>query len=248
MTQFALQFTERPEGSQTMADGMRDAHNYYRWTMAQFVPFLGQQVLDIGGGFGSHLTYLLPHQGRITSVELSADCVAYMRQKFAHYPDFTALQVDFGAEDVAMLTARQFDTITCMNVLEHIEDDVAALRDMHGILAAQHGRLLLQVPAHAWLYGSLDAQAGHFRRYGRHEVMQKLMQTKFKIERVFYFNSFGVLPWFINARLLKVNINAGSTNAQVRLFDRWIVPVMSRLEAVIQPPIGQSVMAIAQAL
>jgi 2-polyprenyl-3-methyl-5-hydroxy-6-metoxy-1,4-benzoquinol methylase len=243
-----VRFEERPAGDATMTPEMLNASNYYRWTVSQFQPYLGERVLDIGGGYGSHLQSIVESGRPVFSIDLSESSVEYMRERFRDFPNFSAAPLDFGSQDdLQHLIDQHFDTITCMNVLEHIEDDLATLRLMHTLLRRQQGMLFLQVPAHPWLYGSLDHQAGHYRRYSRAYLRSILQQAGFTIERLYHFNSFGVLPWFINARILRQRLESDSMNLQVKIFDRWFVPVLSRVESVVHLPLGQSLMAVAKA-
>ncbi len=225
------------------------ASNYYRWTLEKVLPHLGRSVLDIGGGFGSHLEALLLSGRRVTSIDRSAEAVEWMEQRFAGRPGFQALCADFDAEDTRReLRGRDFDTVLCLNVLEHIADDLRALRGMHAILARRGGALVLQVPAHAWLFGRLDSLAGHHRRYSAARLGQLLAEAGFREARVSHFNRFGVLPWFVTGRLLKpARIDSGTVGAQVRIFDRYLVPLARLLEVLLPLPIGQSLIAVARA-
>jgi SAM-dependent methyltransferase len=240
-------FDERPEGMATMSPDMPKAKNYYNWIISKFLPYLGDNILDVGGGYGAHLEYILPEYGRVTSIDLSETSVQFMRERFRNYPDFQAICIDFGQDEaLTHLIESKFDTITCLNVLEHIEDDLTVLKDMYAILQAQTGVLLLQVPAHEWLYGTLDIQAGHYRRYSLAYLSDILTKAGFDIVDICYFNSFGALPWFINARVLKSKLEADGVNLQIRLFDRYLVPLLRNVESRIKLPFGQSLMAVAK--
>lgn len=247
-TKTKVRFAERPEGAATMSPEMPGAVNYYDWIGSQMIPHLGQNILDVGGGYGAHLEHIVRGPYRVMSVDLSQASVEFMRERFKDFPNFEAIKVDFGSQhDQDALIARRFDTIISLNVLEHIEDDLAALRDMYRILEKQQGTLFIQVPAHEWLYGSLDSLAGHYRRYTKKYLRGILTQAGFTIQRLYHFNSFGTLPWFINARILKPrDLEAKSVGAQVRLFDRYFVPVLRRVENVLHMPFGQSLMAVAK--
>lgn len=238
----------RPGGGMTMSSQMPYATNYYAWAMSCVVPFVGEQVLDIGGGYGAHLEFILPHCTHLTTVDMSPEHVEGLRHRFSDHRSFEARRFDFGRDDLdALLAGRHFDTITCFNVLEHIQDDLAALKDFHAILAGRQGNLCLQVPALRWLYGTLDYAAGHFRRYNAPHLRQLLEDAGFEVIRLHYFNFFGVLPWFINVHILKRDIDSDSVNTQIKVFDRIFVPALRWIEARITPPIGQSLIAVAKA-
>jgi SAM-dependent methyltransferase len=245
-----VQFDQRPEGFATMSPGLESAENYYRWIISQLKPYLGKRLLDIGGGYGAHLAHILPLCPNTLSIELSAQAAQGLRERFKTYPQFEVIQGDFGANPVLLdqLIARQFDTITALDVLEHIEDDLSALKDMRRILAQQKGILFLKVPAHQWLYGAFDRMAGHYRRYDKKRLRPLLEAAGFDILHLHYFNIFGVVPWYINGRILKPDtLGGGGVGWQIKIFNSLLVPLLQPLEVAIKPPIGQALIAIARA-
>jgi SAM-dependent methyltransferase len=136
--------------------------------------------------------------------------------------------------------ARPFDSVVCLNVLEHIEDDLFALEQMHRVLAPG-GNLALLVPAHQVLYGEFDRAVGHYRRYEKRELATKLKQAGFTVRKMKFFSLLATLPWLVNGRLLKRDyLPTGQANLANRL-----VPLL-KLERFIGPPCGLSLIAIAQ--
>lgn len=231
-----------------MSPDLPAAHHYYQWIVDTFNPYLRGRILDIGGGWGAHLAFILPQHGDLVSIDCDAASVEAMRARYGRYPQFQAWHLDFGEVRArTTLMAQRFETIMALNVLEHIEDDVGALKIMCGLLQAQRGVVLLQVPAHAWLYGTLDRQAGHYRRYSRATLRRALVAAGFECVRLRYFNAFGVLPWLINARLLKASLASKEVAWQIRFFDRWLVPVLRAVETCVRVPFGQSLIAMARA-
>ena len=133
--------TPGPLGAETMSPALQQARNYYAWIADQFRVGLGKRVLDVGGGHGSHLDHIVAPGRFVMSLDLSADCVGEMRKRFAG-ADFEARVGDISDPALAAeLGSLRFDTIVCVNVLEHIEDDSAALRGMAEVLAPSKGRL-----------------------------------------------------------------------------------------------------------
>lgn len=245
-----VRFTERPEGTATMLPGQPNATNYYQWIMHILSPYIGKRILDIGSGYGVHLDYVLALQPEyVMSIDLSNSFVEMLSERFHAYSTFEALQFDFGLDDArASLVEKKFDTITCLNVLEHIEDDIEALTHMYEILSLQQGQLLLQVPAHELLYGTMDTMAGHYRRYSRNYLRQVLEAAGFKIEQLFFMNSFGALPWLLNGRVFKPKtMEAPNLNTQLVIYDRYFIPVLRQVEDRIRLPFGQSLIAVAKA-
>ena len=140
----------------------------------------------------------------------------------------------------AEFVAQPFDTVVCLNVLEHIEDDLFALEQMHNVLAPD-GKLALLVPAHRILYGEFDRAVGHFRRYEKRELAGKLAQAGFAVREMKFFSLLATLPWLINGRIFNRDYLPAS---QANLANR-LVPLL-KLEKLIGPPCGLSLIAIAQ--
>src|SRR5207244_13246114 len=104
------------------------------------------------------------------------------------------------------LLAERLDTVVCLNVLEHIEDDAASLRAMHDLLrpgGGKGGRLVLLVPALRVLYGTLDEALGHFRRYVPDELAAQLRTAGFRVRHLEYFHLAGARGWCLTGRLLR---------------------------------------------
>jgi SAM-dependent methyltransferase len=112
------------------------------------------------------------------------------------------------------------DSAVCLNVLEHIPDDVGAMRNIYASIAPG-GRLVALVPANQWLYGSLDRHLGHCRRYERSELRRKMEEAGFEVETTFWMNAFGMIGWFTSARILK---RQTIPFRQIRIFE-LMVPI-----------------------
>jgi SAM-dependent methyltransferase len=236
-----------PLGAETMSPALKNAHNYYAWIAERFQPWLGKRVLDIGGGHGPHLDHVVAPGRFVMSVDLSPECVAGMRRRFEGRA-FEARVGDISDRAFAAeLAACEFDTVLCVNVLEHVLDDGGALRGMASILRARAGRLFLLVPAHPALYGTPDRLAGHHRRYSRGPLLRAVTAAGFRVTRSSYFNGLGAIPYLLNARVLRPRTLGGSVDAQIVVFDRYVVPVLRRLERLIPMPFGQSLIVCAEA-
>ena len=141
---------------------------YLEWQLAAFRPFLGQRVLEVGCGVGSILELLAPRE-RLFGIDVEPEVLDFARARFNGEPGFGFERMDAGRLDEAQaerLRRERFDSLVCINVLEHIEDDPATLAAFHRILEPG-GVAAILVPAHQWLYGPCDGLDGHFRRYSR---------------------------------------------------------------------------------
>jgi 2-polyprenyl-3-methyl-5-hydroxy-6-metoxy-1,4-benzoquinol methylase len=109
------------------------------------------------------------------------------------------------------------------NVLEHIEDDQAILQALFAHLEIE-GILVVYVPAFMCLYSPLDQSIGHYRRYGKNELENKLKKAGFTIVRSHYADSIGWLAWFITRWTYRPNMSEASRAKQLLLYDRFIRP------------------------
>jgi SAM-dependent methyltransferase len=181
------------------------------------------------------------------SIDLSPESVAAMRTHFAGQ-NFDATVGDICDPTlVTTLTPEEFDTVLCLNVLEHIRDDRRALDSMATLLRPRGGRLFLFVPAHPRLFGSPDVLAGHFRRYTRRGLIEAVEGAGLVVRRATYFNGLGAIPYFLNSRVLRPRSLGGHVNTQIVLFDRLAVPLLRRIERLLPMPFGQSLVVLAEA-
>jgi SAM-dependent methyltransferase len=212
-------------------------HNYNLWIIDLFAPYIGKKILEIGSGIGN-LTYYLKHFGDLSCVDISEYYLAHMRIDF---PDLTFHQIDVSDDKIRSLTKDRFDTIVCVNVLEHVADDLKALTNMRAILQPG-GRLLLYVPALPFLYGSVDQNLHHYRRYGKKGFESLLIRAGFSIEKLFYSNFIALFGWFFNS---KIQRKKELSYWQTMLFDKF-APIFEKIESWIKPPLGMCLIAIAR--
>src|SRR5713226_5425557 len=156
-----------------------------------------------------------------------------LRERFADRRQVLVTELRLPAVSPGLKTER-LDTVVCLNVLEHIEDDRASLRAIHDLLQPG-GRLVLLVPSLRALYGTLDEALGHFRRYVPAELSEKLRATGFHVRHLEYFNLAGVPGWWVAGRLLRRRIiPTGALRWYEALVPRF------RLERLLPWRIGQS--------
>jgi glycosyltransferase involved in cell wall biosynthesis len=215
------------------------AERYNRWMLQQLAPWLGQRVLEIGSGIGSFTQYLT---GRdlVLATELNPRYLRILKNTFERHAQVEVMPLDLTDFDPASLAARHLDTILCLNVLEHVADDRAALRRLHASLAPG-GRLLLLVPAHEALYGAIDRAIDHHRRYERAGLVAKLEEAGFRVETTDFFNRLGVIGWYLNSVILRRTRVPGF---QLHL-QNLLVPLL-RAEALVPLPFGLSLVAVAR--
>jgi SAM-dependent methyltransferase len=199
--------------------------------MADIVrPWCGNRVLEIGGGTGTVTLELVP---RWTFFATDINPV-YLRRLEALRRDRPYLKVqlvDVARGETFPRLPEGFDTVVCLNVIEHIEDDVEAMANIRRVLAP-NGRAIVLVPQGPWNYGSVDRSLGHCRRYTEASLTELARKSGFRVERVQRFNRLGSLPWFVNGRVLRRD-TVGLF--QVRMLN-LLTPLMRMLDAALPLP------------
>ena len=227
-------------------EAMSFAVNYHRWILSIFEPFLGRRVVEVGAGTGSFSELLL--ERRLESLSLVEPSTEMYEQLCRRVDELKSVVTVKTYNDIFQQVAdrirssEQPDSIIYVNVLEHIEDDVAELRITNNALE-RGGRLFIFVPALQWLHGSFDRQINHYRRYSKAELETKCVRAGFRVIASRYFDVLGVLPWWVKYRLLQSNkMDAGA----VRFYDRRVVPIARTLESRLPPPLGKNVLLIVE--
>ena len=227
-----------PEGYLTL-DRMAALKQYNRWILDRFAGHIGRRVLEVGSGTGN-MTRLLYGRDLIVATDMEAAYLHILQNRFRRQPTIRVARLNLETDDWKTLQTYEFDTVVMLNVLEHIEHDVDALRNLYELLVPG-GRLLLFVPADQRLFGTLDQQVGHFRRYTAETLRDVVTTAGFEIRQMSYHNVFGRFGWWLNGRVLKRrHMPAG----QSRVFD-FFVPLLRRLEPK-EPRNGLSLVAVAE--
>lgn len=220
--------------------GLSGARRFNRWIYETVAPHLGNRILEVGAGFGN-MTSFLAQRGLVVATDVSPAYLERLRNRFVSRPNVQVRHLDLRDVPVEELRSLELDTVVCLNVLEHIEGDLAVLERLHGLLAAG-GKLVLLVPAYPALYSSLDRELGHHRRYSRKDLQEKLAAAGFRLLALQPFNAAGFLGWWFNGRLLgRKTLPA----FQVRLFN--VLLPFFRLERLLRPPFGLSLIAVGEA-
>jgi SAM-dependent methyltransferase len=218
-------------------DNLDGAGNYADWILDQVEPHLGPNVLEVGAGHGTFTEMLSARGYHVVATDVSERCAGILRDRFA--ADERVTVVPGGAEAVAGMPLH--DAAVLINVLEHIPDDDAVLRQL-GAALKPGGRLILWVPAYQALYSDFDRKIGHYRRYTKTALRDQLIRAGYDVPEIRYHNTVGALAWLVVARLLHRDPTGG---APVKVYDSVFVPVLKRLEGTWGAPFGQSVFAVA---
>jgi SAM-dependent methyltransferase len=159
--------------------------------------------------------------------------------KFQDRPEVQVAELQLpDASAPARFRDARLDTVVALNVVEHIEDDVGALTTIRQLLVPG-GRAVILVPAMDQLYGTLDKELGHFRRYTRRRLATAFENAGLRLISMKWFNRVGTFGWWLNARLRS---RRRIPLQQLKTFDHF-VPLL-QLERFLPLPFGQSLIAV----
>lgn len=217
------------------------ARNYFAWQGDLIRRQSGRCVLEIGCGTGN-FTEMLLNREAVIAIDKESACVERLKHRYVGHHNLQAFVCDAATDALAKFSVFAPDLCVCLNVLEHVEADAALLRRVRDILV-RGGVMALLVPAFPSLYGPIDRNLGHFRRYTRRSLHGIAAACGFRVKRMRYMNAMGLFGWWANARIFH---REAQSEAQIKFFDRYMAPVASRMEKLLPPPFGQSIFAVLQ--
>jgi Methyltransferase domain len=219
-------------------DIFAQAENWKRYWSAKIRPYVRGDVLEVGAGLGANTPFLKSDAvSSWTCLEPDRDLVKRLARTFSVTPPLADCQVETGT--ITSLSARRFDTILYIDVLEHIENDREELTHASSLLR-DGGTIVVLSPAHQWLYSPFDRAIGHFRRYTRCSLC-KCSPSDCTTEKVIYLDSIGIAASAVNRLFLR---NSMPTFKQVIFWDRRLVPLSTWTDQLTMYSIGKSILGI----
>lgn len=204
---------------------MARAHRFNRWMADIIEPFVGAEVLEIGAGIGNLTEFLCPGRQRYVATDVNGEHLDFLRARLKQSSNLATTICEASDHRDFVAFRKSFDTVICLNVLEHIPDDEATLANLLTALKPE-GRAIILVPQGATAFGSLDEGLLHQRRYSRSELSGKMSNAGFVLERVVPFNRVTYPAWILNSRILR---RKTISDVQLKCFDT-LVPVWRRID------------------
>ena len=238
-----------------LVNHLNSVHKYektdFRWHNLRKVAkkyVVGKYILDAGCGTG-HTTLELLNEGYdVTAIDISQELVNFT-QRIIKENNYMGDVHTLDLTNAKVFGENKFDTIVCLDVLEHIRDDELVIRNLCYILK-KGGHLIVSVPALRFLYGSRDKKIGHYRRYGRGVLIEKLKTSGFDIVDLRYWNFFGVLPFLFSEKVLHKWIYDDFRYSRGSSFSIALNTILgwwfSNIENNVRLPIGLSLIAISR--
>lgn len=192
--------------------------NYNQFLIQQFTTAAGNatQVLEFGAGIGT-LATLWKNTTGVKPECLDIDCAHQQIIKSRGFECYSSV------ENIT----KKFDVVYTSNVLEHIKDDLSTLKQINFILKDK-GYLLIYVPAFQILYSDLDQRVGHYRRYSKRGLGERLLHAGFDVKNIYFSDSLGFIAWLY----LKIRtIGSQQQEKNMWLYDKYIFPLSKLLDA-----------------
>ncbi|MBL6945531.1 MAG: class I SAM-dependent methyltransferase [Rhodospirillales bacterium] len=220
-------------------EALAEIPRYYDWIISCFSKHLSGDFLEIGAGAGAVSEKLLPWAQALDLVEPSPNLVARLEERFAGEKKVRVHSMSM-ERFLKHKPAKRFDVVVMVNVLEHIEDDRAALEGLLAVLKPG-GHILLFVPALPFLYSELDRLVGHYRRYRRSAMVRLMEDAGFQVILSRYMDILGIIPWWFTFTLgRKTTFNKRA----VGIYDLVGVRVTRMIERLFGAPVGKSIVAV----
>jgi glycosyltransferase involved in cell wall biosynthesis len=206
------------DGGAGMLDALSQTPRFNLWMADTIRPWVGTRVLEIGAGMGNLSRHLAPRRQLYIASEIDPEHLGRLRVRFQLRPNVKLMRCDLSAPADFAPLAGQADTVICLNVLEHIADDATGLANIASALVPG-GLAIVLVPQDQAIYGTLDEELGHYRRYSEAELRTKMEAAGLTVERVLHFNRITRPGWWFTGRILK---RRSSSRTMLWAFDRLV--------------------------
>ncbi|MCC5877423.1 MAG: glycosyltransferase [Candidatus Sumerlaeia bacterium] len=240
LIRFSLFYKPDDVGRKTL-ERLESYAGYSRLILDQFRPHMGDRVLEFGSGMGS-IGRLILDRERVVLTDYNEDYVAELKKQFGRLRHVSIHRMDITSPP-AELIEETFDTVISSNVLEHIKDDMAALKGVYNLLQPG-GRLVILVPAFNTLYSPLDKNLEHYRRYTKRMMTRRLREVGFEVEESWYWNMVGAVGWYVAGRVFRQQT---ITDFNI-ILHRFIEPISRLVDSIAgkSRPFGLSLITIAR--
>jgi 2-polyprenyl-3-methyl-5-hydroxy-6-metoxy-1,4-benzoquinol methylase len=220
---------------------LAQAEAFTRWVVDEISPWLGQRILEVGCGIGTYTAELAVGARTIVAVDMERAFVDEAVRRLGQHRNVRLICGDATAADLPGPDDEAFDTVILLDVLEHIEDDVALLARL-GSKLAPGGHLIVKVPAMPALYSPMDQAIGHWRRYDKAGLTAVIAGAGLEVVSIWSFNAAAVPAWWWNGRVRR---RRSPPQEQVALYNR-LVPLLRPLDRLARWLCGISLIAVAR--
>jgi glycosyltransferase involved in cell wall biosynthesis len=190
-----------PSYGRGLLNNLTGTPQYLSWVTKVIRPFLGDTVIEAGAGLGNLTGRLMGKKLRYVAAEHDPLYLHALRNRFLRTPSVTVSDLDPQTGEGFKQWAGQFDSALCANLLENVDDPEVVLRSLAACLKPG-GNLIVLVPQGRGLYGSVDRELGHRRRFSKAELRAMLEAQGLKVEASLQINKVGTVGWWFASKVL----------------------------------------------
>jgi SAM-dependent methyltransferase len=228
-----------PVGLHTL-EVIAKADSFNRWMYSQFKQNLKGEILEIGSGIGNISQLVIEEGHAVTLSDYNEEYFDSLKRKFSQNKNIQdIIRIDLLEPEFESKYANykeKFDTVFLLNVIEHIENDLLAVKNCRNLLKP-NGHLILLAPAYSWLYSSFDQQLGHYRRYSLRGLKELLRKEEFSVLSGSYFNFTGIGGWLLFGKILNRKM---LSSGEMAAFNK-IVPIAKLVDKLVWKKSGLSI-------
>lgn len=206
------------DGDKAILDAFSVAPNFNRWMSDTIKPYIGKEVLEIGAGMGNLTKFLAPRRRRYVATDLVEEHLARLQANLSWRPNLETAQLDASVADGFVPFHEQMDSVVCLNVLEHIEDDHGTLCNINSVLKPG-GHAIILVPEGQSIFNVLDEELGHKRRYSEEQLSERMRGAGFEMVKMIRFNRVSRPGWWLNGKVFQ---RRDISRFQLKTFDRMV--------------------------
>lgn len=215
---------------------------YSKWIYKQFQEYIGKRVLDIGIGVGNFETFFIDKTDIVVGLDIFQDQLDVVKKRFLE-KQMELFLLNIEKDSLSPLMKYKFDTIICINVLEHLEDDLKALNEMKNLIV-ENGKIVIFVPAFNRLYNQMDKNVGHYRRYDKGMLNILADKAELSVIKQKHFNFFGIFPYYLKGKRVNSDEDRRSFSTDINeknsAFINLSTKILSPIESIINIPYGLS--------
>lgn len=236
----AFDYKEVDQEGFYILDVISDAGKFNKWMYDTIRPYNTGKILEIGSGVGNISQFFVRDNADITVSDIRENYRHILQQKFS-LPDDKVIDIDIAHPDFANeypTLIGVFDSVFCLNVVEHIENDALAAKNL-ALLLKKGGHLTVLVPAYQSLYNGFDKTLEHYRRYTK-ATLNKIMAPNGAVQHTFYFNFVGIFGWWVSGKLFG---NKSIPEGEMKLYNT-LVPAIKLIDKLTFKKMGLSVISV----
>tara|TARA_B100000902_G_C27146289_1_gene831282 strand:- start:246 stop:932 length:687 start_codon:yes stop_codon:yes gene_type:complete len=208
------------------------AYNFRNYQISLVKKYLKGNSMEVGPGKGELVNYYKKYLSSIRLIEPNYKLFSFLKKKYKN----KKIKIE---NKTIYKVKNKFQTVMYFDVLEHIKKDLNEVRQAQKKLV-KNGYLIISVPAHQIFYNKFDKSVGHFKRYNKKDFEKISIETNLKIEKIIYYDSFGLLLLILNKLF---NFSNKDLKSKVKIWN-FFIPFSRFIDLITFNRFGKSLLCI----